>query len=61
MIPLNRLQRSSATGFATIRLGVLQQRREAQWSVKLRLHLPALLLELIEVWQATNQDPIWAL
>ncbi|MCC7485613.1 MAG: hypothetical protein IT529_11580 [Burkholderiales bacterium] len=38
----------SAVGFAIIWLGVLWQRREAQWSTRLRACLPAPLRELIE-------------
>jgi hypothetical protein len=38
----------SAIGFAIIWLGVLWQRREAQWSAQLRSVLPAALRELIE-------------
>ena len=38
----------SAIGLAIIALGVLWQRREAQWSVRLRAHLPKALRELLE-------------
>jgi hypothetical protein len=38
----------SAVGFAIIWLGVLWQRREAQWSGRLRVLLPAPLRQLIE-------------
>ncbi len=39
----------SAVGFAIIFLGVLWQRREAEWSRRLRSLLPAALRELIEL------------
>jgi hypothetical protein len=39
----------SAVGLAIIWLGVLWQRREAEWSARLRGYLPAPLRELIEV------------
>jgi hypothetical protein len=38
----------SVLGLAIIALGVLWQRREAQWSARLRGFLPAPLRELIE-------------
>jgi hypothetical protein len=38
----------SAIGFAIIWLGVVWQRREAQWSARLRALLPTQLRELIE-------------
>ena len=38
----------SALGLAIIWLGVIWQRREAEWSVRLRGYLPAALRELIE-------------
>jgi Ca2+/Na+ antiporter len=38
----------SLIGLAIIWLGVLWQRREAEWSLKLRAYLPAALRELIE-------------
>ena len=38
----------SAVGLGIIWLGVLWQRREAEWSTRLRAHLPADLRELIE-------------